>query len=137
MMTLENSLMELERFCSKAWRVHAKEDSLSNLSFNEYDYLRVIEEYEQGIRITDLAQEMQVSKPSASNMVARLEKKGLVSRISCAEDGRSKRVILTEQVIKDLSLEQVVYRSIAESMNNKLTEAESRQLISLLEKSLK
>ncbi|KGY13726.1 MarR family transcriptional regulator [Vibrio tubiashii] len=136
-MTLESSLMELERFCSKAWRVHAKEDSLSNLSFNEYDYLRVIEEHEQGIRITDLAQEMQVSKPSASNMVARLVKKGLVSRISCVEDGRSKRVILTEQVINDLSLEQVVYRRIAESMSSKLTETESRQLIRLLKKSLK
>ncbi len=136
-MTLESSLMELERFCSKAWRVHAKEDSLSNLSFNEYDYLRVIEEHEQGIRITDLAQEMQVSKPSASNMVARLVKKGLVSRISCIEDGRSKRVILTEQVINDLSLEQVVYRRIAESMSSKLTETESRQLIRLLKKSLK
>lgn len=136
-MTLENSLMELERFSSKAWRIHAKQDSLSNLSFNEYDYLRVIEEHLQGIRITDLAQEMKVTKPSASNMVARLQKKGLVSRISCNEDGRSKRVILTEQVIKDLSLEQVVYRSIAESMSSKLTQTESSQLIRLLEKSLK
>lgn len=136
-MTLENSLMELERFCSKAWRVHAKEDSLSNLSFNEYDYLRVIEEHAQGIRITDLAQEMKVSKPSASNMVDRLQKKGLVTRVSCSEDGRSKRVILTEQVIKDLSLEQVVYRRIAESISSKLTPTESSQLINLLEKSLK
>lgn len=136
-MTLENSLMELERFCSKAWRVHAKEDSLSNLSFNEYDYLRVIEEHAQGIRITDLAQEMKVSKPSASNMVDRLQKKGLVTRVSCNEDGRSKRVILTEQVIKDLSLEQVVYRRIAESISSKLTPTESSQLINLLEKSLK
>lgn len=136
-MTLENSLMELERFCSKAWRVHAKEDALSNLSFNEYDYLRVIQEHAQGIRITDLAQEMKVSKPSASNMVARLQNKGLVSRISCNEDGRAKRVILTEQVIKDLSLEQVVYRRIAESIGNKLTEVENGHLISLLEKALK
>ena len=136
-MTLENSLMELERFCSKAWRVHAKEDSLSNLSFNEYDYLRVIEEHAQGIRITDLAQEMKVSKPSASNMVDRLQKKGLVTRVSCNEDGRSKRVILTEQVIKNLSLEQVVYRRIAESISSKLTPTESSQLINLLEKSLK
>ncbi|WP_394145490.1 MarR family winged helix-turn-helix transcriptional regulator [Vibrio atypicus] len=135
-MTLENSLTELERFCAKAWRVHAKEDLLSGLSFNEYDYLRVIEEHQEGIRITDLAQEMKVTKPSASNMVARLEGKGLVARIACNEDGRSKRVILTEQVIQDLSFEQVVYQSMAKSMNQKLTNAEANQLVHLLEKAL-
>ncbi|KOO12314.1 MarR family transcriptional regulator, partial [Vibrio xuii] len=40
-MTLETNLIELERFCAKAWRVYAKEDPLSSLSFNEFDYLRV------------------------------------------------------------------------------------------------
>lgn len=135
-MSLEKNLMELERFCAKAWRVHAKEDFLSGLSFNEYDYLRLIEEHEQGIRITDLADEMKVTKPSASNMVARLENKGLVQRISCAEDGRAKRVILTEQVVKDLSYEQVVYQGIAEQIGKKLNADEMKKLVSLLEKSL-
>ncbi|MGY3688206.1 MarR family winged helix-turn-helix transcriptional regulator [Vibrio coralliilyticus] len=136
-MALENCLIELERFCAKAWRVHAKEAPLSLLSFNEYDYLRVIEEFPEGIRITDLANEMKVTKPSASNMVARLQKKGLVSRISCLQDARSKRVILSEQVLKDLSKEQLVYQHIAQAMSNKLTEQEAGQLVSLLEKSLK
>lgn len=136
-MTLENSLIELERFCSKAWRVYAKEDPLSLLSFNEFDYLRVIQTSSEGMRITDLADEMKVSKPSASNMVARLEKKGLVLRVPCNEDARSKRVMLTEKVIQDLSLEQVVYKEIAQAMNAKLSAKEAEQLVSLLEKSLK
>lgn len=135
-MSLEKNLMKLERYCSKAWRVHAKEDLLYGLSFNEYDYLRSIEEHQQGIRITDLAEEMKVTKPSASNMVARLERKGLVKRISCAEDGRAKRVVLTEQVLEDLSYEQVVYQHIAEQMGRKLSADEVNTLIGLLEKSL-
>ena len=135
-MSLEHNLMELERFCSKAWRLHAKEDLLSGLSFNEYDYLKTIEEHSEGMRITDLAEEMKVSKPSASNMVARLQKKGLVKRVSCVEDGRSKKVMLTEQVVEDLSYEQVVYRSIAQSMVNKLSDEEAKLLNQLLEKSL-
>jgi len=135
-MNLENSLIELERFCAKAWRVYAKEDPLSSLSFNEFDYLRVIQDFSDGIRITDLAEEMKVTKPSASNMVARLQKKGLVQRVSCPEDGRSKRVVLTEKVIKDLSLEQEVYRKIAQAMNCNLDAEEARQLVYLLEKSL-
>lgn len=136
-MTLETNLIELERFCAKAWRVYAKEDPLSSLSFNEFDYLRVIQDYPQGIRITDLAEEMKVTKPSASNMVARLKKKGLVQRVACYEDGRSKRVMLTAQVIQDLSLEQVVYKSIADTMKQKLSCEEANQLAYLLEKSLK
>lgn len=136
-MTLEKSLIELERFCSKAWRVYAKEDPLSLLSFNEFDYLRVIQTSPEGMRITDLAEEMKVTKPSASNMVARLEKKGLVRRVACNEDARSKRVTLTEKVIQDLSLEQVVYKEIAQAMNAKLSTKEAEQLVSLLEKSLK
>lgn len=136
-MTLEKNLIELERFCSKAWRVYAKEDPLSLLSFNEFDYLRVIQTASEGMRITDLAEEMKVTKPSASNMVARLEKKGLVRRVACNEDARSKRVTLTEKVIQDLSLEQVVYKEIAQAMNAKLSAKEAEQLVSLLEKSLK
>ncbi|WP_394128063.1 MarR family winged helix-turn-helix transcriptional regulator [Vibrio hepatarius] len=136
-MTLEKNLIELERFCSKAWRVYAKEDPLSLLSFNEFDYLRVIQTSSEGMRITDLAEEMKVTKPSTSNMVARLEKKGLVRRVACNEDARSKRVTLTEKVIQDLSLEQVVYKEIAQAMNAKLSAKEAEQLVSLLEKSLK
>ncbi|NOH80602.1 MarR family transcriptional regulator [Vibrio sp. RE86] len=136
-MSLENNLIQLERFCSKAWRVYAKEDPLALLSFNEFDYLKVIQAYPEGVRITDLAAEMKVTKPSASNMVARLQKKGLVTRISCNEDARSKRVVLTEKVIQDLSLEQVVYKEIAQAMNAKLSAQEAEQLASLLEKSLK
>ncbi|WP_038174200.1 MULTISPECIES: MarR family winged helix-turn-helix transcriptional regulator [Vibrio] len=135
-MSLERNLIELERFCAKAWRVYAQEDPLARLSFNEYDYLRVIEGYPQGMRITDLALEMRVTKPSASTMVARLEKKGLVKRIDCAEDARAKRVMLTEQVIKDLSKEQGVYKAISEQLKRKLDQQEVQQLKALLDKAL-
>ncbi|MGR5066855.1 MULTISPECIES: MarR family winged helix-turn-helix transcriptional regulator [Vibrio] len=135
-MALEKSLIDLERFCAKAWRVYAKEDPLSCLSFNEFDYLRVIQRYPEGVRITDLAAELQVTKPSASNMVVRLEKKGLVKRIACSEDARSKRAVLTEEVVKEMSLEQVVYKDISEQMMRNLNDQEVQQLQALLTKAL-
>ncbi|MDF2154461.1 MarR family transcriptional regulator [Vibrio sp. CAU 1672] len=135
-MALEGCLIELERFCAKAWRVYAKQDPLAHLSFNEFDYLRVIQLYPQGVRITDLAEELKVTKPSASNMVVRLEKKGLVKRIACYEDARSKRVLLTERVIQEMSLEQEVFKDIAEQMKQKLTGDEAQQLQALLKKVL-
>ncbi|MDW2204717.1 MarR family transcriptional regulator [Vibrio sp. 1636] len=135
-MALEESLNDLERFCAKAWRVYAKEDPLSHLSFNEFDYLRVIQVFPEGVRITDLADELQVTKPSASNMVMRLEKKGLVKRIACNEDARAKRVLLTEDVAEKMSLEQIVYKDISDQMMLKLNEQEAKQLQSLLNKAL-
>ncbi|CAI2290599.1 MarR family winged helix-turn-helix transcriptional regulator [Vibrio parahaemolyticus] len=135
-MALEESLIDLERFCAKAWRVYAKEDPLSHLSFNEFDYLRVIQVFPEGVRITDLADELQVTKPSASNMVVRLEKKGLVKRIACNEDARVKRVLLTEDVADKMSLEQIVYKDISDQMMLKLNEQEAKQLQSLLNKAL-
>ncbi|EGR1270606.1 MarR family transcriptional regulator [Vibrio parahaemolyticus] len=135
-MALEESLIDLERFCAKAWRVYAKEDPLSHLSFNEFDYLRVIQAFPEGVRITDLADELQVTKPSASNMVVRLEKKGLVKRIACNEDARVKRVLLTEDVAEKMSLEQIVYKDISDQMMLKLNEQEAKQLQSLLNKAL-
>ncbi|EGR0437582.1 MarR family transcriptional regulator [Vibrio parahaemolyticus] len=135
-MALEESLIDLERFCARAWRVYAKEDPLSHLSFNEFDYLRVIQVFPEGVRITDLADELQVTKPSASNMVVRLEKKGLVKRIACNEDARTKRVLLTEDVAEKMSLEQIVYKDISDQMMLKLNEQEAKQLQSLLNKAL-
>ncbi|AWG77859.1 TPA: MarR family transcriptional regulator [Vibrio parahaemolyticus] len=135
-MALEESLIDLERFCAKAWRVYAKEDPLSHLSFNEFDYLRVIQVFPEGVRITDLADELQVTKPSASNMVVRLEKKGLVKRIACNEDARAKRVLLTEEVAEKMSLEQIVYKDISDQMMLKLNKQEAKQLQSLLNKAL-
>lgn len=133
---LAKSLSNLERFSYKAWRVHAKEDPLCLLSFNEYDYLKVIQDCEGGIRITDLAEELRVTKPSASNMVVRLEKKGLVNRIACEDDARSKRVVLSESAMQNMSLETVVYKDMAAQMMSRLNEEEAKQLVLLLEKAL-
>ena len=136
-MHLEESLMDLERFCSKAWRQHGDDDPMCQLSFNEFDYLKVIEQYPEGVRITDLAQELYVTKPSASTMVSRLAKKNLVRTIACREDARAKRVVLTDWVIKNMSFERVVYQQIASDLNAQLSEQEAMKLVELLNKALK
>lgn len=136
MMSLKESLFEFERYISKEWRVFAKEDPLAKLSFNEFDYLKVIQTAHEPIRITDLAIEMMVTKPSASNMVVRLEKKGLVRRVSDAMDARVKRVELTEKAKKDLSLEDRVYSLIVEKFETRITKEESEQFVAVMAKML-
>lgn len=134
---LNENLEKIERFASKIWRTQSKEDPIGQLSFNEYDYLKVIEAAKEPIRLTDLAEEMLVTKPSATTMVQRLERKGLVERMPCPEDARSKLVVLTAKAETGLEEESKIYQVMANTLESQLTEQEAKQLNVLLSKALK
>ncbi|MGR5093429.1 MarR family winged helix-turn-helix transcriptional regulator [Vibrio maritimus] len=135
-MSIEVNLEKMERLTAKVWRSYCKEDPLSHLSFNEYDYLKTVQASLEPIRLTDLAKELEVSKPSATNMVKRLEKKGLVERLPCPEDARAKRVILTEKARIPLASETEIYGAVAEKLKVNLSESEFTSLNQLLTKAL-
>ncbi|KPL93775.1 MarR family transcriptional regulator [Vibrio splendidus] len=134
---LDQNLEKIERFASKIWRTQVNEDPICQLSFNEYDYLKVIQASLEPIRLTDLAIEMQVTKPSATTMVQRLERKGLVERKASLEDARSKLVILTQKAEVGLEEESKIYQVMAQVLESRLSEQESHQLNLLLNKALK
>ncbi|MBY6197191.1 MarR family winged helix-turn-helix transcriptional regulator [Vibrio hangzhouensis] len=136
-MSIEANLEKIERLTSKVWRSYSKEDPLGHLSFNEYDYLKAIQAAREPIRLTDLAKELDVTKPSATNMVKRLERKGLVLRVSCSEDARSKRVMLTESSRAPLESESEIYTIIAQKLKTHLSEQECEALDTLLTKALR
>ncbi|ARP37409.1 MarR family winged helix-turn-helix transcriptional regulator [Vibrio syngnathi] len=134
---LNQNLEKIERFASKIWRTQVNEDPICQLSFNEYDYLKVIQASPEPIRLTDLAIEMQVTKPSATTMVQRLERKGLVERKPSLEDARSKLVVLTQKAEVGLEEESKIYQVMAQILESRLSEQESQQLNLLLTKALK
>lgn len=134
---LNQNLEKIERFASKVWRTQVNEDPICQLSFNEYDYLKVIQASPEPIRLTDLAIEMQVTKPSATTMVQRLERKGLVERKASQEDARSKLVVLTHKAELGLEEESKIYQVMAQILESRLSEQESKQLNQLLDKALK
>ena len=134
---LSQNLEKIERFASKVWRTQVNEDPICQLSFNEYDYLKVIQASPESIRLTDLAVEMQVTKPSATTMVQRLERKGLVERKASLEDARSKLVVLTHKAELGLEEESKIYQMMAQILESRLSDQESTQLNQLLDKALK
>ncbi|MGF1852998.1 MarR family transcriptional regulator [Vibrio satsumensis] len=134
---LNQNLEKIERFASKIWRTQVNEEPICQLSFNEYDYLKVIQASPEPIRLTDLAIEMQVTKPSATTMVQRLERKGLVERKASLEDARSKLVVLTNKAEMGLEEESKIYQVMAQILESRLSEQESQQLNLLLNKALK
>jgi DNA-binding MarR family transcriptional regulator len=133
---LEANLEKLERFSAKIWRRYSKADPISQLSFNEYDYLKVIQSSSLPLRLTDLANEMEVSKPSVSNMVKRLKNKGLVQTAQCQDDARSYRVSLTDTACEHLADEAKVYAVVAEQVTKHLSEEEALCFNMLLSKVL-
>ena len=50
-----------------------------------------------GLRLTDLAERAQVTKQTASQLVAALEQQGLVERVPDPEDGRARLIRFTER----------------------------------------
>ncbi|SHJ65000.1 DNA-binding transcriptional regulator, MarR family [Dethiosulfatibacter aminovorans DSM 17477] len=66
---------------------------------------------EGGLHQSEIAKEMDVRAPSLTKLIDQLEKKGLVERRSCKDDGRAKRVYLTEggRDLKEKSLEAVYH----------------------------
>ncbi|OXM45672.1 MarR family winged helix-turn-helix transcriptional regulator [Amycolatopsis alba] len=69
----------------------------AGLSNPDYQVLAVLSESDEGrIRVSDLAARLQWERSRVSHHVARMEKRELVSRLECPDDGRGAFVRITE-----------------------------------------
>ncbi len=132
-MKLENSLDQLERHLNRIWRDHDTSGQFNQVSFNEYDYLKTIQQLGSP-RMSDIARNMHVQKPSVSNMLAKLERKALVQRHRCAEDGRAFRITLTEKGLALMTLDEKILAVAVNRIKKTLSATEYRSLEKLLTK---
>ena len=92
----------------RAWRAwldaHAKLSARLNrelqagsgLSLSDYDVLvHLTDVPERRLRVVELARELEWEKSRLSHHVARMERRGLVSREECEDDGRGSYIVLT------------------------------------------
>ncbi|MGI9276379.1 MAG: MarR family winged helix-turn-helix transcriptional regulator [Endozoicomonas sp.] len=128
-MKVEQSLMVLERYINRRWR-ELPGDACS-LSYVEYDYLETLGE-KGAMRLSDLAEQMRVSKPTASNMVGRLEHKGLVSRHSCPEDGRAVSLVLSPKGQELLDIDRKFYSQLIGELLQGISSEDQSSLEELL-----
>ncbi len=77
--------------------VHRGLQQESELSGQDYVVLVVVSEApEQRIRVTDIARDLYWERSRVSHQVSRMEKRGLLERRECGEDGRGSFVGLTK-----------------------------------------
>ena len=70
----------------------------SGLSMPDFEVLVHLTDTPEGrVRVTDLARLMQWERSRVSHHVTRMERRRLVQRVECAEDGRGAFVVITPQ----------------------------------------
>ena len=146
-MSLDSLIIIFQKILSQAWNLSAQPNNKNNITINEFYYLYSVNsaensEYSQddsnhndNSHLSTLANEMQVQKSSASIMLQKLEKKGLVKRINCQYDARAQHILLTKKGRKILTETQnTVFFPITKSIEKILKPEEYKEFEKLLNK---
>jgi DNA-binding MarR family transcriptional regulator len=96
---------------------------------SEYGVLYALAGHDEGLRITELIDDVLLTQTGVSRLVARLEQRGLVERRSDPQDGRASRIVLTEEGHSvQVRLGRAHARHVAAAMTRSLDPAQLRAL---------
>jgi DNA-binding MarR family transcriptional regulator len=91
----------------------------------------------QNPNLSELAEIMNIAKPSMTVMINRLEKNQLVNKVQSDSDRRTAHIHLTEKGEKAAGLHEQLHARISEILVSDLTESEQEILIVLLNKAVR
>ena len=111
----------------------AARDAWEDLVPREYGVLYALSTADpQGLRITELGEDVLLTQPGMSRLVARLEARGLVQRVDDLDDGRACLIRLTPAgVDTQRRIGRIHARHVAEAMTRHLDRRELEQLLEL------
>lgn len=146
-MAVETSLIKLQRLLSQAWSSQALHGQMNGLSQSEFEYLQCVHlaqnaeflpeasGHDSSTHLSAIAAELQVQKSSASLMVNKLERRGLIYRVTCQYDARAQHILLTDRG-QELFLETQasVFKNLAASLKAILDEEEFQRFEKTLAK---
>lgn len=106
---------------------------LSHLTLTQIEYLKVIDRHE-AITISQLAKEVNNSKPTVTEMVKKFTYLDCVYKVKCHQDGRKAYLKLTDRGLKIARMEENVLSNLIHKIIEKLTKEEVESLIYIFEK---
>jgi DNA-binding MarR family transcriptional regulator len=125
--------LDVSRLLNERLQHQLAEDS--DLSLAEYEILvQLSETPEQRLRMSELAARVVNSRSRLTHTVSRLEKRGLVGREVCPEDGRGVLCLLTESGLSVLEMAAPGHvRAVRETLFDPLTAREVQELGSVMD----
>ena len=107
-------------------------DAWEDLVPREYGVLYALSSAPEGLRITELGEDVLLTQPGMSRLVARLEARGLVRRLDDPDDARACRIRLTPAgAATQRRIGRAHARHVAEAMTRNLDRGELEQLLEL------
>jgi len=108
-----------------------EKSEFSKLTQKQIYYLFVIDEMHNPT-LTELAQRLDLSKPSVTAIVTRLIDSGYIAKVQSDEDRRCAHLHMTPHGNKISKLHDNIHQIIAEYLTKNLTAAEKKQFLAIL-----
>jgi len=110
----------------------AARDAWEDLVPREYGVLYALSSVPEGLRITELGEDVLLTQPGMSRLVARLEARGLVQRVDDPQDARACRIRLTQAgIATQRRIGGTHARHVTEAMTRELDRGELEHLLDL------
>lgn len=103
-----------------------------------FTMIYLFKSYEKKIQVKqkDIEREMDISNPTVTGILNRLESKGLIERVECKNDARAKNICVTKKALElDIVLREM-FSENEKQLVSSLNDEEKQQLDYLLEKIL-
>jgi len=127
---LNNILVEVYHNILRFEELSLQKGNRINLSISEMHLIENVgKAQETGISISQLAKELNITRPSATVAVNKLEKKGYLCKMDCQEDGRVVRVFLTYEGKKIDSYHKYYHKNMVKEISEKFSSEEKSCLL--------
>jgi len=125
----------LRAHCTIERELDAELRAQHNLTINDYDVLVQLRDTERGLRMSDLAEQVVLTRSGITRLIDGLVREQLVERVSCAKDARVAYARLTRLGRERMAEARCTHhRGIRRVFADHFSEAELAQLAELLAK---
>ena len=130
---LQQAIALISRLMGEMEAEAFEQEGFSNLSMRQLLYLETIAQMERPT-FSELADQLDVTKPSVTALVKKLMKMGYVKKVQSQEDLRVYHIVLTTKGEQFTKMHDQTHRLLAERLTQNLNEQEIHQMAVMLKK---
>ena len=131
---LNDLLVDTFNFILKYEETSLKKISNAPVTVSEVHMLEAIAKTGGSSTVSDISTLLNISMPTATVAVKKLERKGFVSKVPCTEDGRRFIITLTELGQKVDKAHKIFHKKMVRNISNGFEENEKELLLSSIKK---